>query len=267
MAQGSRMFLPVMLNRRAIALSSWVDECELFCISSDRTPTKVELHAECQSPPRQSNIHKLDVFGNKGTPMSATPLTIRPATLAASDHELYIDLKDSQIEWLSSVGSTAQWGTELSRKANPAITEKTRGWVERSERQAPWGRDWVRAFVAESSASPGTAVAGLVLEAKAAAYTRAVLPEQDDSDPFVYLTYLLSNRHAGPERKGAGAALIEFAKEQTRSVGLQRLCLDCWNGNDRKLVNYYESQGFKPLGDFVAPGDDKWPGCVMEMRL
>jgi len=79
-------------------------------------------------------------------------------------------------------------------------------------------------------------LAALVLESKAPAYTRSIIPEQDESDPFVYLTYLISNRQAGEERKGAGAALIELAKEQTRSAGLKRICLDCWRGNDRKLV-------------------------------
>ncbi|OAF59539.1 hypothetical protein VC83_04070 [Pseudogymnoascus destructans] len=67
----------------------------------------------------------------------------------------------------------------------------------------------------------------------------------DESDPFVYLAYLISNRDAGEERKGAAAKLIAFVKEQVRSAGLKRICLDCFKGNDRKLVRYYESQGLK----------------------
>jgi hypothetical protein len=87
-----------------------------------------------------------------------------------------------------------------------------------------------------AEASNGVLVAGIVLDSKAPAYVHSVLPEQDESDPFVYLAYLMSNRHAGEERKGAAAALMAFAKDQVHSVGLKRICVDCWRGNDRKLV-------------------------------
>ncbi|GAW23420.1 hypothetical protein ANO14919_129790 [Xylariales sp. No.14919] len=196
----------------------------------------------------------------------AAPLTIRPATIAAADHELFVDLQQSQIAWLSTVGSGEQWGTRPVREANPGALQKTRSWVERSERNAnaQWSSDWCRAFIAE--ASNGVPVAGIVLDSKAPAYVSSVLPEQDASDPFVYLAYLISNRHAGEERKGAAAALIAFAKDQVRGVGLNRICLDCWRGNDRKLVRYYESQGFKVLEDFT-PVEKDWPGSVLEMRL
>jgi hypothetical protein len=87
-----------------------------------------------------------------------------------------------------------------------------------------------------AEASSGIPVAGIVLDSKAPAYVHSILPEQDESDPFVYLAYLMSNRHSGEERKGAAAALIAFAKDQVQSVGLNRICVDCWRGNDRKLV-------------------------------
>lgn len=157
--------------------------------------------------------------------------------MAASDHELFVDFQDSQISWLSTVGSGDQWGTKSIREVNPEASKRTRSWIERSERseQNPqWSSDWCRAFVAETSS--GVLVAGLVLDSKAPAYVHSVLPEQDENDPFVYLAYLISNRHAGEERKGAAAALIAFAKDQVHRVGLNRICLDCWRGNDRKLV-------------------------------
>ncbi|OBT85288.1 hypothetical protein VE02_06523 [Pseudogymnoascus sp. 03VT05] len=198
---------------------------------------------------------------------STTPpssLTIRPATIAASDHDLLVDFQESQISWLSTVGSADQWGTKSVREANPAVTDKARSCIERSEQNAPWGSDWCRASIAESSS--GVPVAGLVLDSKAPAYVSSVLPEQDEEDPFVYLAYLISNRDAGEERKGAAAALIGFAKEQVRGAGVKRICLDCFRGNGRKLVRYYESQGFKVLEDFTA-GEKEWQGCVLEMRL
>lgn len=167
--------------------------------------------------------------------MGSTELIkIRPATLAGSDHELFIDFQESQISWLSAVGSGDQWGTKSIRESRPESVEKVRSWVEKSESNASWGDDWCRAFVAESS--NGTPLAGMVLDSKASAYVNTVLPEQDRNDPFVYLEYLISNRNAGEERKGAASALISFAKDQVRSIGLSRMCVDCWRGNDRKLV-------------------------------
>lgn len=164
-------------------------------------------------------------------------LTIRPATLTTADQDLFIDFKDSQLKWLSAVGSTGQWGTKPAREENPTVSERSHLWVERSERHAPWGDDWCRAFVAEA-ASSGAPLAGLVLESKAPAHLSSFIrdTEQDQSEPFVYLAYLISNRNVGEERKGVGAALIALAKEETRGAGLNRLCLDCWRGNDRKLV-------------------------------
>src|ERR1700710_1283682 len=97
--------------------------------------------------------------------ITAASLTIRPATMAASDHELLVDFQDSQISWLSTVGSGDQWGTKSIREANPAASEKTRSWIERSEQIAKWSSDWCRAFMAE--ASNGVPVAGLVLDSKA----------------------------------------------------------------------------------------------------
>lgn len=166
--------------------------------------------------------------------MSTSAFIIRPAARESSDAELLIGFKDSQISWLSAVGSIGQWGTQPSRESNPSILERCNRWVEKSEQRAEWGSEWCRAFVAE--ASSGTPVAGLVLAAESPAVTRAILPEQDEKDPFVYLAYLISNREAGGEEKGAGAALVAFAKEETRRAGLKRICLDCWAGNDRKLV-------------------------------
>ncbi|CAK3958104.1 GCN5 family acetyltransferase [Lecanosticta acicola] len=164
----------------------------------------------------------------------STPFTIRPATIAASDHELLIDFQQSQIAWLSSVGSSDQWGTGVIRETNPRVSDTTRAWIERSEHKAPWSSEWCRAFVAETSS--GTPAAGMVLESKSNNYTRDILPEQDPGDPFVYLAYLISNRNAGSEAKGAGAALIALAREQTLAAGVKRICVDCWAGNHRHLV-------------------------------
>jgi hypothetical protein len=121
-----------------------------------------------------------------------------------------------------------------------------------------WSRDWVRAYVAEveikkeeeEEPSPellGLAtectndtvrlpVAGMVLQGQSSEYIRDILPENDDSDPFIVLLYLINDRRTVPRGKGAGAALISLAKNEARKLGFRRICLDCWRGNDNKLV-------------------------------
>ncbi|EME83859.1 uncharacterized protein MYCFIDRAFT_195071 [Pseudocercospora fijiensis CIRAD86] len=198
---------------------------------------------------------------------------IRPATLEQKDDELLVDFMDSQIAWLSEIGSAEQWGTESVRESRPDVGKRAQEWIERSERENQWGLEWCRAFVAGAETALGNAesthsipVSALVLEGKSPEYVRSILPEQDEKDPFVYLAYLMSNRKAGVLGKGAGSALIAFAKDRVREAGVLRICLDCFAGNDRKLVKYYESQGFHLIKEFAA-GDKNWPCAVLEMRL
>jgi hypothetical protein len=83
-------------------------------------------------------------------------------------------------------------------------------------------------------------VATMVLESKSADYVRPVLPEQDPSEPFLYLAYLLTDRATENIRKGASASLIAHAKTEARRLGLRRICMDCWSGNGGKLVRYVQ---------------------------
>ncbi|KAK4503048.1 hypothetical protein PRZ48_006475 [Zasmidium cellare] len=163
------------------------------------------------------------------------PFKIRPASLTTSDDTLLLDFQESQIPWLTANGGAGQWGTESIRLTRPDSALKTRAWITKSQRQSPWGSgDWCRAYIAE--AEDGTPVGGLVLEDKAAGYVRGVLPEQDAGDAFVYLTYLISNRGAGEKARGVGRVLIERAGVEARGVGVRRVCLDCYRGNERRLV-------------------------------
>lgn len=133
-------------------------------------------------------------------------LTIRPARLASSDHELLINFKDCHLEWLSTIGSIDQWGTKPARESNPSVTERCRLWVERSEQNSPWGGGWCRAFLAATPS--GAPVAGLVLESKSPASVRSILPERDENDPFVYVAYLISNRMRARRAKALALYLL-----------------------------------------------------------
>ena len=182
---------------------------------------------------------------------------IRPASLSAGDNKRVLAFFDSQLKWLESVGSGAQWGSE-GRSKDETIQEKYRAKIERSEAcmGQPYGPNWIQAYIIEAEVDRdavsadiqelatdvgGTgrvrvSVGGMVLDAKSLPYVRSILPEHDEDDPFAYLAYLLSDRRTTPLNKGAGAALINHAKQEVKRLGLKRICGDCWAGNDRKLV-------------------------------
>ena len=182
---------------------------------------------------------------------------IRGASTIADDGMRMLHFFDSQLPWLATVGSGAQWGSEPVSVKEGAQT-KYRNKVARSEAHwdDPFSRDWIRAYIAEVDVpverltaevvalgvdnDDGTRrvpVAAMTLEGRSADYVRSYLPEQDDSDPFVFMAYLLTDRRTDAiGRKGVGSALISHAKDETQKLGLRRICSDCWRGNDRKLV-------------------------------
>lgn len=182
---------------------------------------------------------------------------IRLASLAHKDSERILAFFDSQLPWLASVGSAGQWGTD-AKSSDEALQKKYRGKVERSEACAgkPFSSDWTRAYILEAEVDADSLsadlrqlaeepeengklrvpVAALVLEAESVDYVRSILPETDKDDPFISMAYLLSDRRTNSINHGAGAVLIEHAKEEARNLGVGRIVCDCWAGNGRKLV-------------------------------
>lgn len=183
-------------------------------------------------------------------------ILIRPATTATDDGLRLIRNFDSQLSWLSSIGSSAQWGSS-PRSNEESQLVRYRGKVESSERgwNDAFSRDLIKIYIAEvelranellpellelTTESTGEIlrlpVAGMILQGRSSEYVQSVIPENDDNDPFLYLFYLLSDRRTASYGKGAGAALISHAKDEALKLGVRRLCVDCWSGNDGKLV-------------------------------
>jgi len=184
---------------------------------------------------------------------------IRPASSTSQDGPLILSLTDSQLPHLARIGSAEQWGT-ASIASNAASQEKYKNLVARSEEPQTWGdnnKDWVdvsilevevetenlpdevRGLVTNRSDDEGTCrlpIAAMVLEACSSEYTRPVIPEQDEADPFVYVRFLVSDRRAGGLSKGSGQVLLEHADAVARSLGVGRLVLDGWSGNGGSLV-------------------------------
>lgn len=181
---------------------------------------------------------------------------IRPASSRLEDGERFLNFCDTQLPHLAQIGSEGQWGTE-SLAASGKSQEKYRKLVEQSEKDLPWGTDWIKfCFLdIEADAStlsddvppsmvlhdpqqqcPRVPVAAMILEGRSPHYVRPVIPEQDDQDPFLYVRFLVSNRAVGSLSKGAGKMLLDHAENTAKSLPVHRICLDAWNGNGRMLV-------------------------------
>jgi len=181
---------------------------------------------------------------------------IRPASSGQQDGKKILEFSDSQLPFLASIGSAEQWGS-ASASIRDAAQQKYKRLVERSEEEQGWGLDWIQIFVIDvevdqddlpdgirHEAIPRDSeskritfpVAAMILEGRSSDYTRPVLPEQDARDPFVYVRYLVTDRRVGSLSKGSGQRILDHADEVAKSLGIGRLCLDGWNGNDYLLV-------------------------------
>ena len=63
---------------------------------------------------------------------------------------------------------------------------------------------------------------------------------------------------------GVGSALLAHAVAETRREGVGLLRVDCYAGDDQRLVAYYRSQGFTPTETFTV---GEWPGQVLAQRV
>lgn len=181
---------------------------------------------------------------------------IRPASSAQEDGKKILEFTDSQLPYLASIGSAEQWGS-ASVSVRDAAQQKYKRLVERSEEDQTWGTDWIKIFIldvevenddltedlrllvlshGQESKHAVLPVAAIILEGRSSDYTRPVLPEQDANNPFLYVRYLVTDRRVGRLSKGSGQKLLEYADEVAKSLGIDRLCLDGWNGNNYLLV-------------------------------
>ncbi len=159
------------------------------------------------------------------------------------DVPVALAMLDSSVAWLAERGRTGQWGTE-PWSARPSA-------VRRVTEMVTEGETWV----AEPDGS-GTPAGTLVLGCGPHHYIDPV----DEPERYVWL--LVTDRaFAG---RGVGAALLDHAVAETRRAGVGLLRVDCYAGDDGRLLAYYRSQGFTPLGPFTVR---EWPGMLLARRV
>ena len=89
--------------------------------------------------------------------------------------------------------------------------------------------------------------------------TRYVEPV-DERELYLHLL-LTSRQHTG---QGIGRALVDQAMQVARERGIDLMRVDCYGGDDGKLVRAYEQLGFYPT-HIVMVGE--WPAQVLAMRV
>ncbi|KAJ3495667.1 hypothetical protein NLG97_g3230 [Lecanicillium saksenae] len=187
--------------------------------------------------------------------------SMRPATVARDDGLRFLRHLDSQLPFLAAVGAGEQWGSE-TRSDNPDALAKYRGKIAAAESDSnrPWTSDSTRAWVIETPARRSqldatasalldpTEAAGdagdevvqipvgmLIIEGQAADYCQSIL-SVDGTDPFIYVKFVVTDRRAGELSRGAGAYALQYAVDFAKALGITRVCLDCWSGNNGRLV-------------------------------
>jgi GNAT superfamily N-acetyltransferase len=170
-------------------------------------------------------------------------IAIRPG--GPADAPTVLRLLDGATAWLAARGRTGQWGAE------PASTDPGR--IAQAGAWAGGGGLYLAVL--------GDAAVGALVVGSATAYVPPA------TEPELFVNLLVTDRaHAG---HGIGARLLAYAAELARERGLGLLRVDCYGGDDRALVRFYEGCGFTATDRFTVEraGRPPWPGQVLERRL
>lgn len=198
-------------------------------------------------------------------------LSVRDAEAAGDDVQFIIEAFDSTLTYLESIGSGEQWGEQPFSKRD-GFQQETEEMVAKSKsyRLTRKGEP-VRVFVAEVEVSPDADDDPLSLllpvdkgschrtpSARGRRFVRVgaavvrenwlppyllslpslkmAIDEVNGRHDYVFLEVMVADFRV-PEslRKGVGAALIRRARDYALEEGKERVLVDCWSGNGRKL--------------------------------
>ncbi|GLB11268.1 hypothetical protein AtubIFM57258_008135 [Aspergillus tubingensis] len=236
------------------------------------------------------------------TTPSTPPFHFRPAKPTPTDHAFILSAFDSSLPFLASIGSLDQWGkTPFSQRGGFAeATLKELNYSEEFRLTGTSGLDSnLRMFIAERELyqqqqhDEGQLQAEFVRVTPdgrrflpvGVAYvrenwvpnyvkTQTHLPMPDvnhGGGGFLYLEVMVTdNREDRRElSRGAGAALIRGIREYGEARGMRMLWVDGWAGNGRKLIRYYEQQGFRAVGEWshMRTNNVPWLGTLMCMEI
>ncbi|KAH8884681.1 Sortase and related acyltransferase [Thozetella sp. PMI_491] len=176
---------------------------------------------------------------------------------------------DTATTWLVDQGRTGQWGDGTAlHSTNPTRIKQATELIES-------GGGWIAVGLVPPPPLPSVSGEGLSVTEGAAAEAEGqvigAVVVQDSPVPYVapageperYVRLLIT--HRAWKGRGLGDLLMNKAREITKAAGVGLLRVDCYAGGDKKLVKWYESQGFTQTESFMAGGT--WPGQVLEIRI
>ncbi|KAH6637256.1 hypothetical protein F5144DRAFT_510333 [Chaetomium tenue] len=213
----------------------------------------------------------------------STPFHIRDALPSPThtDAHFITAAFDSCIPHLSTIGSASQWGTTPLTAARPDfvtrhITAIADAEESRQRNYHPDAGPVARVLIAEAPLPAGEGEGegeGGFIPVGAATLRAGYLPKYvleqkhlegvtgrlmgGEEGPFMFLEILVTDfrEETKAYRKGAGAALVGYAKEWVRGLGMR--------------VMFYEAQGFEKVDKFVVEkaGEEGWPGMFLRMDV
>ena len=157
---------------------------------------------------------------------------------SVDDLDAVMALFDAAVAWLAAQGRTGQWGDQ-PWSASADRVDRIRRMIEGNELLL-LDRD-------------GATVAALAHGPAAHDY----VPAATDREDFVLLLV------ADPAVRGGGRRLLDESWTRARADTVERQRVDCYAGDDGKLVRFYESAGFTRTETFEVEG---WPGQLLERR-
>lgn len=188
---------------------------------------------------------------------------IRPAGHDPHDADIIVAIFDSTIPALATSGNDGQWGTGLF-SAKDGFIEETQKDVAKSEEFRLTGKgERVRTFIAQvedasdasnpdglhrSTSDDGQSYLPVGAITIRDSHFASHLYEQHTLQPhikdaenapegFVFIDVLISDyRVTREKRRGAGAALVDAAKQYARERKMRSVFVDCWTGGQEKLV-------------------------------
>lgn len=173
---------------------------------------------------------------------SASGIEIRAG--GVGDVATVLTLLDAATRWLVARGRVGQWGTE-PHSTNPRRIDAVTTWARQGG-----------LYLAYLGDEP---VGALAVGNAPSFVPPAVRPE-------LYVNLLVTSRaHAG---RRIGRHLLDHARRIARQRGVDLLRVDCYRGDDRALVRYYEAAGFTATDRFAVDlATGQWPGQVLQQRL
>ncbi|KAJ5185801.1 Acyl-CoA N-acyltransferase [Penicillium cf. griseofulvum] len=177
-----------------------------------------------------------------------------------------LHLLDTAVKWLVSHDRIGQWG-EGSFSENPRRGEQLKEFATTGVGL------WLAIKVADSTTinqNPPSGILSKTVNGETSGSIIGAIAVGDRmpyvtpvSEPEIYVRLLITDRQwAGHQ---VGKRLLEHARDLANEAGVSLLRVDCYAGGDGKLVQYYESQGFKRFERMDLEGG--WPCQVLAQNL